>query len=141
MTSTKNSVSAKYERAPMPERRIAAIEKLAGLGFDVSIRVSPFISDWIDKPRINRIKCDKLLIEFLRVNSWIRKWMPDIDFSEYTLRQHGYHHLPLRTKIKELEGFDKPFMSVCEDVDDHYWRQNFNANFEDCCNLTIKGEL
>lgn len=30
-----------------------------------------------------------------------------------------------------------PYKSVCEDVDEHYeyWKNNFNNNPDDCCNL------
>jgi hypothetical protein len=103
----------------------------------VSIRISPFVPDWIDPAVINAIKCDRLLIEFLRVNTWIRRWMEDTDFSEYTLNADGYSHLPLDRKKELAAMFTKPQMSVCEDVDAHYeyWRDHFNANPEDCCNL------
>lgn len=139
VTSTDEEISRKYETAPPPAKRIEAIEKLAAAGFDVSIRVSPFIEEWIDKDVINAIKCDKLLVEFLRVNTWIRRWMDDVDFSAHTLKQHSYSHLPLEVKKRMLEGFEK-VISVCEDVDEHhtYWRENVNPNTEDCCNLRVE---
>lgn len=85
---------------------------------------------------INNIECDKILVEFLRVNTWIRKWF-DIDYSEYTLNHGGYKHLPLERKVEYLKmvsGFRE--VTVCEDVDKHYeyWRQT-NPNPNDCCNL------
>lgn len=140
ITSTDAVIAKKYEHAVSPDRRIAAVEKLAGLGFDVCIRVSPFVSEWIDVAKINAIRCDKLLIEFLRVNSWVEKWM-DLDFSEYTLKEGGYKHLPLDKKRALLAGFKKPQMSVCEDVEAHceWWKNNFNFDKDDCCNLK-KGE-
>lgn len=46
--------------------------------------------------------------------------------------------MPLEAKIRCLEqitGFEQ--VSVCEDVTEHYvyWRDHFNPNPEDCCNL------
>lgn len=126
-----------YEQAPVPSRRIAAIEKLQREGFDVSIRLSPFIPDFIDYDRLNAIECDKILVEFLRVNSWIKKWF-DIDYSPYTVKHGGYLHLPLERKI-ELIGNIKGFkeITVCEDEDRayEYWQKHFNPNPDDCCNL------
>lgn len=89
---------------------------------------------------VNAIQCDKVLVEFLRVNTWIKKWF-DIDYSDYTYSHAGYRHLPLERKIELLAKFDKRFiLSVCEDVPEHweYWRENVNPNKEDCCNLTFK---
>jgi DNA repair photolyase len=139
VTSTDDEISLKNEKACVPSKRIAAIEKLSALGYDVSIRVSPYVPEWIDVGRINDIKCEKLLVEFLRVNSWIKKWM-DLDFSEYTLKEGGYLHLPLEKKIELLKGFKKSQLSVCEDVDSHYeyWKENVNVNKEDCCNLRLE---
>ena len=126
-----------YEKAPVPSRRIAAIEKLQREGFDVSIRLSPFIPDFIEYDKLNAIKCDKILVEFLRVNSWIKKWF-DIDYSPYTVKHGGYLHLPLERKtelIGNIKGFKE--ITVCEDEDRayEYWQKHFNPNPDDCCNL------
>lgn len=86
---------------------------------------------------INGVECDKVLVEFLRVNTWVRKWF-DIDYSPYTVKHAGYCHLPLERK-KELIGKVTGFreVSVCEDVPEHweYWREHVNHNADDCCNL------
>ena len=87
---------------------------------------------------INHIDCDKIIVEFLRVNSWIKKWF-DIDYSEYTIKQSNYHHLPLDKKqeyIKLINGFEGG-VSVCEDETEawQWWHDNFNPNKDDCCNL------
>lgn len=137
ITATDSAQSASFEKAPSPDRRIKAIEKLCGGGYDVSVRLSPFIPEYIDTQIINGIDCGKILIEFLRVNHWIEKWFP-LNYSAYTVKQSGYKHLPLEKKIElveKLNGFDE--VSVCEDVSDHYeyWRKNVNHNPEDCCNL------
>ena len=128
---------APCEKAISMERRIKAVEKLYDAGFDVAVRLSPFIPQFVDYERINRIRCNKIIVEFLRVNHWIKQWLP-LDYSDYTVKQSGYQHLPLSKKIEYLSritGFDE--VSVCEDVTDHYeyWKEAVNFNKEDCCNL------
>ena len=145
ITSTDDETAFRYEKAPSTSRRITAIEKLNMLGFDIQLRLSPFIPELIDFNILNSIKCDKILVEFLRVNTFIKRWFKEIDFSNYTLKQSNYLHLPLEEKIKQLEkitGFKE--LTVCEDVTEHYnyWRNNINPNKDDCCNLKfIEKEL
>ena len=140
VTSTDEAIAGKYEKASAPEDRIAAIEKLADAGFDVSLRLSPFIPEWIDKDRINAVRCERMVAEFLRVNHWIEKWLEDVDLSAYKFLYHGYRHMSLDAKRKHLEGFNKE-ITVCEDADEHaeYWNEQFNPNPEDCCNLKFEG--
>ena len=107
-------------------------------GFDVAVRLSPYIEEYIDIDIINAIKCDKIIVEFLRINPFIKKVFTDIDISPYTLKQGNYKHLPLATKLEllnRIEGYKE--ISVCEDVDEHYiyWKENVNNNPNDCCNL------
>lgn len=142
ITCTDDDFCKQYEHSSSPSERIKAIEKLQREGFDVQVRLSPFIPQFLkqghlDIDVINNIACDKILIEFLRVNSWIKKWF-DIDYSEYTLKESGYMHMPLDTKlnyIKLINGFKE--ISVCEDESKayDYWQTNFNNNPYDCCNL------
>lgn len=137
VTTTDDKFSQTYEKASVPSERIKAIEKLQSNGFDISLRLSPFIPEFIDFEILNNVKCDKILIEFLRVNTWIRKWF-DIDYSDYTVKQSGYCHLPLEKKkeyVKLITGFKE--MTVCEDESEayEYWKRNFNHNPDDCCNL------
>ena len=125
------------EKAVSTERRIKAIETLHSNGFDVAVRLSPYIPQFVDFERLNSIKCNKIIVEFLRVNHWIKKWLP-LDYSDYTVKQSGYEHLPLAKKIEYLSkvtGFDE--VSVCEDVSEHYeyWKECVNWNKDDCCNL------
>ena len=125
------------EKAVSTERRIKAIETLYAEGFDVAVRLSPFVPQVVDFDRLNSIRCDKIIVEFLRVNHWIKKWLP-LDYSEYTVKHAGYEHLPLAKKIEYLAkvtGFDG--LSVCEDVTEHfeYWKEAVNHNKDDCCNL------
>ena len=126
-----------YEKAVPPSKRIKAVETLYDNGFDVQVRLSPFIPEFVDYDRLANIRCDKLIVEFLRVNTWIRKWF-DLDFTEYTVKHGGYTHLPLDRKIELLNkiyGFKE--ISVCEDEDVayDYWQKHFNPNPDDCCNL------
>lgn len=138
VTTTDDERSKTYERAALPSNRIKAIEKLQKAGIDVQLRLSPFIPEYVDTDRLAEVECDKILIEFLRVNSWIEKWF-DLDFSRYTVKQSGYKHLPLEQKldaISKVHGF--PQKSVCEDETEayKYWQINYNSNPDDCCNLT-----
>ena len=128
-----------YEKAPLPSKRIEAVEKLNALGYDVSVRLSPFIPEFVDFDRLSKIKCDKLLVEFLRVNTWIKKWF-DIDFTPYTVKQGGYSHLPLAKKLEYIDKIKSEYfkaITVCEDENEayEYWKHNFNPNPDDCCNL------
>ena len=67
---------------------------------------------------------------------WIEKWF-NIDYSKFTLKQNGYRHLQLEEKKRILDKVKINNVSVCEDVDEHYnyWRDNYNPNKDDCCNL------
>lgn len=130
------------EKAVPTERRITAIETLQKAGYDVTLRLSPFVPAYVDFNRLNRVQCDKILVEFLRVNHWIKKWLP-LDYSEYTVKQSGYQHLPLEKKLeylKRVTGFKQ--LSVCEDETEayQYFREKVNFNPDDCCNLRINKE-
>lgn len=135
ITATDNAVSARYEKASSVEERIRAYETLSEAGFDVSLRISPLIPGNIDYTRLDGHKC---LVEFLRVNHWIERWLP-LDYSAWTVREGGYRHLPLDLKKHHVEQIASRFdqISVCEDVQGHYeyWRDNVNHNRDDCCNL------
>ena len=139
ITTTDDDFSRTYENASVPSERISAIEKLQELGFDVQLRLSPYIKEFVDFNILNNVKCDKILVEFLRANSWIKKWF-DVDYSRYTIKHGGYQHLPLDEKIKDIKlitGFKE--ITVCEDETTayEYWKNNFNPNKDDCCNLRV----
>lgn len=141
ITTLDDELARSYEHSDPPSERIKAIEKLYAAGFDVTLRLSPFIPRYVDLDKLSAVKCDKILIEFLRINSWIARWLRntlDIDYSEYCVSHGGYWHMPLGKKIEYvnlIKGFKE--VSVCEDEDAayQYWRNNFNPNKNDCCNL------
>lgn len=137
ITSTDDELNKTYEKAEPYTERKAAIEKLYENGFDVQVRLSPFIPEFVDLDEIASIKCDKILVEFLRVNHWVEKSLK-LDYSPYTHKEGNYKHLPLTKKkslLAEIKGFKE--ISVCDDVASHYsyFAQNVNHNPEDCCNL------
>ena len=126
-----------YEKASLPSKRIEAIKKLQDKGFDVAIRLSPLIEKYIDFDKLNNLGINKAIVEFLRVNSWIKKWF-NIDYSKHTIKENSYEHLPLEYKKEIISKIKIPSISVCEDVTRHYeyWKNNYNPNKDDCCNLS-----
>lgn len=143
VTTTYDDLSLSYEKAVVPSRRIAAIEKLQSLGYDVALRLSPFIPEYVDLDVLNAVKCDKIQVEFLRVNTWIKKWF-DIDYTPYVVSQSGYLHRTLEDKknlLKLITGFKQ--VSVCEDETEayEYWKNNVNPNPNDCCNLRLRNPV
>lgn len=131
---------AGVEDAPDPSDRIRAIEKLEAAGVDTCIRLSPYVPEFIDLHVLAGIKCDKVLVEFLRVNHWIRKWMGDkCDLSQYSRTFHGYDHLTFERKmelVREMECTGHS-ITVCDFEPEHldFWKKEYNPNPDDCCNL------
>jgi DNA repair photolyase len=136
VTTLDDALSLTYEKASVPSKRIAAIKKLQEEGFDVAVRLSPLLEEYMDFDKLNGLGINKAVVEFLRVNTWIEKWF-DIDYSKYTLKQSGYKHMPLEEKLRIISRIEIPTITVCEDVTEHYeyWRDHFNPNPRDCCNL------
>lgn len=81
ITTTDDELNKTYEQAEPYSERKAAIERLQAAGLDVQVRLSPFIPEFIDLAELNAIKCEKILVEFLRVNHAVKKLFP-IDYSE-----------------------------------------------------------
>ena len=129
-----------YERASPPSERTAAIRLLQDRGFDVGIRLSPIVEEFMDFDGLNHLGIQKGIVEFLRINTWIKQWFQGVDYSRYTHRQGGYLHLPLEEKLRILGKIRIPEISVCEDVTEDYgfWREHVNPNKEDCCNLRLE---
>lgn len=139
VTTTDDGLNRRYEHTSPFSKRVEAIERLERAGFDVTLRLSPFIPEYVDFKTLANVQCHKILVEFLRVNSWIMKWF-DLDYSDYTLVQSGYRHMPLDRKkyfLQQIYGFSE--ISVCDDVTEHYdyWKKNVNHNPKDCCNLAL----
>lgn len=139
VTCFSDAVAHTYEKASPPTKRIQAILKLQSLGYDVSIRLSPLIEEFMNFDILNSSGINQCIVEFLRVNSWIKQWLHNVDFDQYTLKQSGYSHLPLNEKLRIINKITIPELTVCEDVTEHYvyWRDNMNPNPNDCCNLKI----
>lgn len=141
VTNTDDDMAAQYEVATPPSQRMEAIGKLYDNGFDVALRLSPFIPAFIDLDRLAEVNCDKITVEFLRVNTWIQKWFGDyINIEDYPIKEGGYRHMTLDTKkywLDQIRGFEQ--ITVCEDESEayEYWKNNFNPNPNDCCNLRI----
>lgn len=136
-----NTVLSATDNAKSFEVRKNTLETLYEQGFDASLRLAPILYNTCDYERINDIKCDKCLVEFLRLKS-VSKNNPlnkSMNLSAYTYREGGYYHLPLKIKIKVLQKLNFNEMSVCEDVNSHYtyFKKNYNHNPNDCCNLRI----
>ena len=142
ITNTNDDKCLKYEKASLISDRIKSIEKLYKNGFDISIRLSPFIIEFIDFKILNSIKCNKILIEFLKVNHFIKKCFK-IDYSNYALNYGGYNNLMLENKIEQIKNIDCfDQISVGEYVEKHYlyFKEHINYNKKDCCNLRNKYE-
>lgn len=123
-----------------PTDRLRAARTLSKAGYDVALRVSPYIPELIDIKRLTAQNVEKCLIEFLRINPFIKRWLEESGYNttRYTCKSGGYRHLPLDKKIELVKPFRDLFeLTVCEDVQEHYdyWTKNLNANPDDCCNL------
>lgn len=138
ITATSDEGGREYEKATPISARIEAAERLQAAGIDTSIRLSPYLPRLVDPAVLGRIGVDKVCVEFLRVNGWVRKWAHE-DLEPYSLTAGGYAHLPLDAKQPLMDGIVAlgKETTVCEDVPDHYehWRATVNPNPDDCCNL------
>ena len=138
VTTLDDALCATYEKASPPSKRIQAIKRLQDEGFDVAIRLSPIIEEYMDFDALNGLGINKAIVEFLRVNSWIQKWFAGgIDYKPYKLKQGSYRFLRLNDKKRIISKIQIPQISVCEDYQPHwkYWQVNVNPNRDDCCNL------
>lgn len=138
-TFTEGRAPKDYERAAPPEQRLREAEELYRRGYDVALRVSPYVPQFIDIDKVLDSPVEKVCVEFLRINGFIQKNMPYLDTKEWTLNEGGYRHLPLDRKLACLKPFIESGkqITVCEDVPSHYeyFKKNVNANPDDCCNL------
>lgn len=138
VTTTDDNMNQRYERAEPYSERKRAIEKLFKSGYDVQVRLSPYIPEMIDEDDIKSIECDKVLMEFLRAGGFVKRFF-GIPYHKYTESHGGYRHLPIEDKVRWAnrirDGFDQA--SICDDVPAHYryFQEHFNHNPDDCCNL------
>lgn len=144
VTCTDDAKALSYEKCSKTSKRLEAVRKLQDAGIDVALRLSHYVPELVDLDVIAAIHPQKVLVEFLRVNHWIEKWLSGIvDLTPYTLKHGNYKHLPLDAKIAALDmvraALPDAEISVCEDVPEHwqYWREHINANPDDCCNLRV----
>ena len=121
-----------------PDQLVHAIYTLQNKSFDVAIRLSPLIEEYMDFDELNKLGIDKCIVEFLRVNAWMRG-LPLINYSKYTYKHKNYLHLPLEEKLRIISKIKIPNITVCEKVPRHHdhWMADFNPNKADCCNLRI----
>lgn len=141
VTSTGDLAPSEFENASSPEARLESAQRLFERGIDTQIRLSPYIPEYVDLDVILRSPVEKVLVEFLRVNTFIKRTFPSMDFTEWTVKSGGYEHLPLETKLRMLDPLiGKKRLTICEDHPDHYeyFKQYVNANPDDCCDLEVR---
>ena len=136
VTTLDDDLARTYEKASPPSKRVEAIRKLQDAGFDVAIRLSPIMEEYMDFDKLNQLGINKAVVEFLLVNGWIRKWFK-VDYKKFKLKQSGYRFLRLEDKKRIISRIKIPEISICEDYSPHYkyWNVNVNPNRKDCCNL------
>lgn len=140
VTSTSDEPNVLDEKASPQSERMQAARRLQDAGFDVQLRLSPYLPELIDLDVLAASGVDRALVEFLRLNGFISKWLSEAgyDIGDYTHKSGGYKHLDLDRKLELLEPIRERFeTSVCDDVQEHYeyWRDNVNPNPDDCCDL------
>ncbi|MBQ2173532.1 MAG: radical SAM protein [Alphaproteobacteria bacterium] len=138
--STDNGVLKFTDNAKTFETRKKVVETLYDNGFDTSVRLAPCLHNAVDFDEINAINCDKILVEFLRVNANTKKELNHlINIAEFTITEGGCKHLPLNKKLDIINKLDYKEVSVCDDVQAHYdyFLENVCHNPNDCCNLSL----
>lgn len=144
VTNTDDGAALAYEKCSLSSKRLEAVRRLQDAGIDVQLRLSPFIHDFINPAVVRGYGVKRSVVEFLRVNHWIEKWLEGrVDLTPYTLKHGGYRHLLLERKVEALDRLRAELpdctFTICEDVPEHYryWRESVNPNPNDCCNLTF----
>jgi DNA repair photolyase len=107
VTSTSDEKNFLGERASKPSDRLRAAQTLQEQGFDLSLRISPYIPELVDIEVLKASNVSKCLVEFLRVNGFISKWLEAEGYStsHYTQKDGGYRHLPLWKKKELIKPF------------------------------------
>lgn len=135
-----DEVLSATDNAPPFKERKKTVETLQEEGYDVSIRLSPFLYETTNFRNINKVKVDKCLVEFLRLTPQMKEPLKGyVTFENYTVKEGGYRHLPLKTKMRVLNRLRFKELTVCDDVQSHYdyFKMNYNHNSDDCCNLRL----
>jgi DNA repair photolyase len=142
VTCTDDAKALTYEKCSKTSKRLDALKALQDAGVDVALRLSPYVPELVDLDVIAAVRPQKVVLEFLRVNHWIEKWLGGlVDLSPYTLKHGNYRHLPLDVKRSKYEAVRAALpdaqITICEDVPEHwqYWHDHVNPNPDDCCNL------
>lgn len=141
LTSTDDDFARSYEiGASSVSERVGSVERLHEHGYDVSIRLSPLVIDFVDNGKLDvkrlwDVDCDTVRIEFLRANGRIRKTFADFsDMSRYTLKDGVFYNLPLETKKEYVERLleYKPArkrLTIAETIPAHweFWRDHYDV--------------
>jgi DNA repair photolyase len=143
LTCLDDNRAYEYEKADPPSARIEALYALQSEGHDVMLRLSPYIPEFMDIEHLNTLHMNKTLLEFLRVNSFIKENLRGVDYEKYTVKHGGYRHLPLHEKFHLLKKIKLPNVSVAEYVPQHhkFWVRNQNPSKNFCCNLRCATSL
>lgn len=139
-THTEGMAPEGYEVASAPRERLAAAVRLSKRGIDTQIRLSPFNPGIMDLGQVVKCPVDRVVVEFLRVNTFIKRNFPTWDFSAWSEKSGNYWHLPLDVKKQAMYPLlGRKQITVCEDHPEHYvwFRDNVNPNPEDCCDLRL----
>ena len=62
VTTLDDELSLTYEKASIPSKRVEAIKKLQDNGFDVAIRLSPIIPEYMDFDKLNSLGINKAIV-------------------------------------------------------------------------------
>ena len=94
VTNTDDKAALEYENCSLSSKRLEAASKLQAAGIDVAVRLSPYVAEFIDPSIVAKCGVKKIVIEFLRVNHWIEKWLNGlVDLAPYSLKHSTYRHL------------------------------------------------
>lgn len=109
LTSTDDSFAPLYEGGSPVRERIEAIRRLCAAGFNTTIRLSPYVPDFVDAGKLDfdvlaSTGCKNILVDFLRTDWRINKSMAGlIDASRYNVCYRRMYHLPVSEKIRYAE--------------------------------------
>lgn len=109
LTSTDDEFASRYEGGSKVSRRIEAINKLSDAGFDVVVRLAPYVPDFVDQghvdfERLASIRTQKVYVDFLRTDWHINaEFGKFIDVNRYSFKDHYTNQLPIEEKEKYMD--------------------------------------